>query len=157
MEGDRHLRLRGWYLALQQLTRATLSEFLSCSHHKTSLWTGMALLFQMPAFYENLKPSDISMSWFEICYNGVENVICAHPCTARWLSLYQTFIYFCRKKQHSCTFLGCRNDPWVLNSYKYLDFTCYSHSDHDTEETTQTSLLLYAIVFYHWRKKQNYK
>lgn len=31
---------------------------------------------------------------------------------------------------------------------------CCSHSDRDTEETTQTSLLLYAIVFYHSRKNK---
>lgn len=91
-----------------------LSFWAVSSHHKTSLWTGMALLFQMPAFYETLKPSDISMSWFEICYNGVENVICAHPCTARWLSLYQTFIHFCRKNNTPVHFLA------VVMIHEYL-------------------------------------
>lgn len=74
----------------------------------------MALLFQMPAFYETLKPSDISMSWFEICYSGVENVICVHPCTARWLSLYQTFIHFCRKNNTTIHFLA------VVMIHEYL-------------------------------------
>lgn len=99
--------------------------------------------------------TSVRISLFEICYHG--NVKCAHE-QCMLTGLEPKVHPFLQEKQHSCTFLGCLNDAWVLTSYKYLDFTCYSHSDRDSEETTQPSLRLYAIVLYHRiQKKQNYR
>lgn len=82
----------------------SLSFWAVSAHHKDSLWTGRHLLFQMSIFFLILRPSDIYISLFEMCYHG--NVKCAHPSTARWLDSYQRFIHFCRKNNTHVHFLA---------------------------------------------------
>lgn len=90
------------------LLSSSLPELPSLSfwavHHKDSLWTGRHLLFQRPFFFKLLKPSDIYISLFEICYHG--NGKCAQPSTAGWLGSHQRFIHFCRKNNTHVHFLA---------------------------------------------------